>query len=453
MDNLLTLHLKEEWRMMTSYFNSKKLFIAFPFVLLVIGFFMASLIPFIEKAFNMKELVTAFHFLLLVYGLFVGGFGFFADEVAERWFKDVNLLIHMHHVLPMSFRRIFVWFYVKDIIYYLLLTLFPLFLGSFLSMVIPLSVFVKVMVSLILSFLIGVSTSFLISSLYVRTRLSLIVVGAALIVLTQFSYTDFPPLAFLFKKDSLSLVVSVSIFMCFSALSLIITKPVTRRASRTFSKTGLFSQMDPYLAKEIIDVKRSGTWQIIITSYVFPLLFLYGIFYFSQRLLNFELRIPLLFYAVFMGYLSTLVYSWLNNIDPPSPLVILPVSTAHIIKKKVNLFLIFSFSIGITYLIGFSIILREMTTLPVALFSLVSTTFYVAVVTAWLCGLYPNTRLFDGTILAQYMGAILPVLVILSILSLMGEYLFICMVSALILIGSLLVYRNLDTKYERVYVK
>ena len=201
MDNLLTLHIKEEWRMMTSYFNSKKLFIAFPFVLLVIGLFMASLIPFIEKAFDMKELVTAFHFLLVVYGLFVGGFGFFADEVAERWFKDVNLLIHLHHVLPLSFRRIFVWFYVKDIIYYLLLTLFPLFLGSFLSMVIPISVFVRVMVSLILSFLIGVSTSFLVSSLYVRTRLSLIVVGAALILLTQFSYTDFPPLTFLFRKD------------------------------------------------------------------------------------------------------------------------------------------------------------------------------------------------------------------------------------------------------------
>lgn len=90
-DHLLLLHLKEEWRMMTSYFSSEKLFFLFPLVLFFLGFLMALLIPFIEKAFDIKELLVAFHLLLGLYGLFVGGFGFFADEVAQTWFGEARL--------------------------------------------------------------------------------------------------------------------------------------------------------------------------------------------------------------------------------------------------------------------------------------------------------------------------------------------------------------------------
>ena len=196
MNNLLILHLKEEWRMLTSYFSSEKLFLVFPLVLVVVGFFMALLIPFFENAFNMKELVIAFHLLLGLYGLFVGAFGFFADEVAQTWFKDAHLLIHMHAVLPITFRKVFVWFYIKDIVYYLVLTILPLFAGIVLSGTIPAITIARVFTSSVLSFLIGVSVSFVISSIYVRMKASLIVVVLILMVciLSGVTYKDFPPL-------------------------------------------------------------------------------------------------------------------------------------------------------------------------------------------------------------------------------------------------------------------
>jgi hypothetical protein len=452
-DHLLILHLKEEWRMMTSYFSSEKLFFAFPFVILCVGFLMGILIPFFEEAFHMKELVIAFHMLLLVYGLFVGGFGFFADEVAERWFRDVNLLIHMHHILPVSFRRIFVWFYLKDMVYYLVLTLLPLFLGAFLSFTIPVTTFVRVMTTSLLSFFIGVSVSFLVSSFYVRSRISFVVflILGALFVM-KFSYLDFPPLSYLFERDITMLFASFAIFIVFSVVSLFVTTPVTRVTGKPVTKTRLFSSLDPLLAKEIIDVKRSGTFRIIATSYLFPLLFLYGIFYFSGRLFHFNIDIPLLFYAVFMGYLSTLVYSWLNNIDPPSCMALLPVTTSQIIKKKIRLFTIFSLSVGVCYLLVLSSFLQDTGTLLLSVFVMGSTTFYVAAVTAWLCGLYPNTRLFDGIVLAKYIGAILPVLIFLSILSLMRAYSFIVCVSLGVFVVSLVVYRQLEPVYKDVFV-
>jgi hypothetical protein len=454
-DNLffLALHLKEEWRMMTSYFRSRKLFFTFPLLLAVMGFLISSLIPFFERAFDMKQLMTAFHLLLAAYGLFVGGFGFFADEVAERWFRDVNLLIHMHRILPVTFRRIFTWFYIKDIVYYLFLTLLPLYAGAFLSFTIPAAAFVKVVVSSFLSFLIGVSTSFFVSSLYVRTRAGaaavMLIIGAAFI---KFSYQRFPPLTFFFTRNLSALLVSVMVCVGFSLLSLAITSPVPKRVTTPISSTHMFSYTDPLLAKEIIDVRRSGTYQIIITSYIFPLFFLYGIFYFSQRLFNFHLDIPLVFYAVFMGYLSTLVYSWLNNIDPPSPLGILPVTCSQVIKRKITLFLIFSLLVGIIYLLGFSYILKDTGALLVSLVSMGSITFYVASITAWLCGLYPNTQLFNGIILAQYLGAILPVLIVLSVLSLMQLYAVILLVCCSVFVVSVLLYRMLDKKYAREYL-
>ena len=439
--------------MMTSYFSSEKLFFAFPFVILCVGFLMGILVPFFEEAFNMKELVIAFHMLLLVYGLVVGGFGFFADEVAERWFRDVNLLIHMHHILPVSFRRIFVWFYLKDMVYYFVLTLLPLFLGAFLSFTIPVHTFVRVMTTSLLSFLIGVSVTFLVSSFYVRSRISLVVflILGALFVM-KYSYLDFPPLSYLFEKNIAMLCASFVIFVVFSVISLSVTTPVTRVTGKPVTKTKLFSSLDPLLAKEIIDVKRSGTFRIIATSYLFPLLFLYGIFYFSGRLFHFDITIPLLFYAVFMGYLSTLVYSWLNNIDPPSSMVILPVTTSQIIKKKIRLFTIFSLSVGVCYLLVLSYLLQDTGTFVLSVAVMGSTTFYVAAVTAWLCGLYPNTRLFDGVVLAKYMGTILPVLIFLSILSLMRAYTFVGGVSLGVFVVSLVVYRQLEPVYTDVLV-
>ena len=114
--------------------------------------------------------------------------------------------------------RIFTWFYVKDMIYYLILTILPLFLGVFIAFTIPVTTFFRLMVSSILSFLIGVSVSFLLSSLYVRTRYAVVCV---LIVLGLFTvsgvtYENFPPLSFYFTKNLSLLGVSIAIFVVFS---------------------------------------------------------------------------------------------------------------------------------------------------------------------------------------------------------------------------------------------
>lgn len=451
-NHMLELELKEEWRMLTSYFSSKTLFFIFPLVLFFVGFLMASLKPLVEKTFDVRELLVASHLLLAVYGIFVGGFGFFAEEVATRWFKEARLLIHLHAILPITFRRIFVWFYVKDIIYYLFLTIYPLLLGAFLSFAISPSLFFSMLISSTLSFLIGVSLSFLLSTLYVHNRLLLF---GALILLVfagiRFRLSDFPPIAFFFTGNLFSLVYSLAI-AAVSVISLEMAKPIERPGKKHFLRSTLFSFADPLLAKEILDVRRSGTYKIILTSYLFPLIFLWGIFYFTGRLLNFRLDISLPFYAGFLGYLGTLVYSWLNNIDPPSSMGTLPITISEIMKRKIRLFFAASFSVSVVYLLALGYFMRDLGSLPLSLICLGSTTFYVASVTASLCGLYPNTLLFEGTILARYLAAILPVLILLSVLSFMKAYMVIFAVSLIVLFLSFFIYERLDKKYEGMYL-
>jgi hypothetical protein len=448
-DQLLSLQLKEEWRMLTSYFSSQTMFILFPFILVVVGFSMSWLLPFVREAFNMQEVLTALILLTTFYGLFVGGFGFFADQVAETWFRDATLLLHVHHILPISFKRIFVWFYIKDIVYYLFMTLIPFFVGAFLSFQLPMLPFFYVIISAVCAFLMGVSVSFLLSALYVRNGLSLlgILVIAGGIIYARIPLRSFPPLRGLLEKDMISFFISIGIFILFSLLALLITQPVLKSPRNRVSHSSLLSRMHPLLAKEIIDVQRSGTWRIIVTSYVFPLGFLYGIFYFSGRIFSVSLHIPLLFYATFIGYLSTLVYSWLNNIDTPQTLSTLPVTPFDLIKRKIQLFLLSSFLIATIYLLLCGYGIGELSTLPLALFTMGGVTVYVVGITAWLCGLYPNTRLFDGSVLLQYLAYILPVLVGLSILSLTQMHGEIFIVTAVLLLISFFVYRGLHRRY------
>jgi hypothetical protein len=449
---LLLLQIKEEWRMTTSYFRSQILFLLFPFILVVIGYITGVILPIIEEAFEMELLIEGGHLLFVLYGLFVGGFGFFADAVAQQWFGEARLLLQMHEILPISFKKLFSFFYLKDIVYYLFFTVYPPLFGLAISGSLSLHLFITLTISLTLSFLLGLSLSFFLSSLSVRNpwALMLLLPVGGYFFLSDCSFSDLPPLVFFFDGPLSSLLISLAMITTLSVLSLIITVPVERYRTSRYSPFSLFSR-DALLAKEIVELRRSGTWRILLTSYLFPLIFLYGIFYFSGRLLQLEITIPLPFYAVFIGYLSTLVYSWLNNIDSPSYLRTLPVTITAVIKRKILLFVVLSVGIGMGYLLVLSHALDDVALLPLSLFAMTAVSLYIAAVISYLCGLFPNTYLFNGIILAQYLMTTLPALLLLTILSLMEAYTELLLLSALIGALALLLSTQLEARYGNLY--
>ena len=81
------------------------------------------------------------------YGVFVGFLGKIGEEVMTRRFGQINLLLQMPKLFPISFRRVMTHFFIKDAVFYLFYSIIPFALGALTS--IPISGFSFSFVSLI----------------------------------------------------------------------------------------------------------------------------------------------------------------------------------------------------------------------------------------------------------------------------------------------------------------
>ena len=89
------------------------------------------------------------------------------------------------------------------------------------------------------------------------------------------------------------------------------------------------------VAKEFVDLRRSGALKKMTVSYSIPLLVLLGMAW----LVDFaEAPIPinLLSYAPFLGFFGFNFYSWLTALDSPDFMNGLPLSVPQLIREKLS---------------------------------------------------------------------------------------------------------------------
>ncbi|HEU17709.1 MAG TPA: hypothetical protein ENO06_03150, partial [Methanolinea sp.] len=230
MPELFLAMFREEWRMHSTIFGSLG-FALFPVLVAAITFMGSAMIPYLEAVIPGGTLSLVVHLQFLLLGVMVGGFGLLGQEVMNRRFGQASLLAYSSRSLPISDRRIFATFVVKDTVYYFLLWVLPFIAGV--TFGIPLSglslSFVGLItVTLTFSFLFGLSLVFLLSMLYAKSPalLALVVSGviliAAVIVWLQIAgmvylfppyalYRDFSPLVFLYSVLAIAIPFSVSI--------------------------------------------------------------------------------------------------------------------------------------------------------------------------------------------------------------------------------------------------
>ncbi|MFB6265716.1 MAG: hypothetical protein ABEI07_01390, partial [Candidatus Nanohaloarchaea archaeon] len=82
--------LKEEWRMHSTVFGSKK-FALFPLAILGISLGFFALLP--RLGFSLSEIQFGMHFLVLFLGMNVGGIGFVSRSGMQNVLQDFNLLL------------------------------------------------------------------------------------------------------------------------------------------------------------------------------------------------------------------------------------------------------------------------------------------------------------------------------------------------------------------------
>ena len=325
---------------------------------------------------------------IFIYGISVGAFGFMGHTYIERRYGKVNFIIAMPFLLPLSFRSTFFGMYLRDIIFYTILILGPAFAGVLLASVFAHYALISCLMlfaSMFLAFLFGISLSFAISVLYTRSTAAFgVAVGAFGGIDGRLRHVPRLPLGYVLPPIGLELsstpfmhdpglvlayfAVSMTAVVLFTVFAVLLVKQEYESTKSQFVE--VFSRYqdhdqvrrplsDPLLAKEFVDIVRSGLLKKIGFAYVAPLLFLS----FTTWYVNNGLKIPVgfnsVFYAGMVGFFGVMLYSWLTNIDLADYFETLPVNVPSVIKAKLIAFFILTSVISTIFVLGISILNNE----------------------------------------------------------------------------------------------
>jgi hypothetical protein len=228
------------------------------------------------------------------------------------------------------------------------------------------------------------------------------------------------------------------------------------RLPEYYERLPLFRGLNKILvSKELVDLRRSGTISKMFFSFGLPLLFLSFTAWFVNNGLAIPVGFNTVFYAAMVGFVGTLMYSWLNNIDLSEYYSILPVSVPQLIRVRVVVFLLLTVGISAGFVVAIAFINGDTEFLWLAMIVMFLTSLYMVAVMAYLTGLKTNTFLFDTSILAKFsVMAFLPdvCLTVLSF-SLSSDWTAavagIALVLTSMLIATLILLRGIERKWAK----
>ena len=433
--------LKEEWRMHSLLFGNKN-FSFFPVIVLVLSFIGSMMLPFYLLLMSLTQMMSVIHLAFLFFGLSVGGFGFLGQEALNRRLGDISLIAYASRTLPISERRLFVNFVLKDTLFYVMFLVVPFIIASSAASVImglPLDGLPYLAVSLTFTFLIGLSLSFGLSTLYAhlgKTSLAVVAAAAFLYTLKNPAWLSLegissllPPLQYFLRRQTSNLLASLAIIAAFSGLSIIFLKIDYRFIAKRYADryTGLtkrlgFGEYSTFIAKDILDISRSeGGLGKIVFSYAFPLLTLAVIMGFFRQLLPIENYHLMLIMAVMTGVVSTSLYNWVTELDFEELYLFLPVSSEYLMKSKLILYAYTTTFAAMTALfVAFIMLNPPLIFFLAAVVLAASVASYATSVTVYLTGMRPNSMLYSGKTFLFYIFAIVPPLLIPAVTFMTG---------------------------------
>ncbi|MGA1866251.1 MAG: hypothetical protein ACMUFK_02155 [Thermoplasmatota archaeon] len=463
--------LLEEWRLQRSYVGSFGSYF-FPLMILAFSFFLVVIFPF-EDA-ESSSVIDIIHLLMFIYGAGVGGIALMGEQVMTRRMGRVNLLLKLSQVQNISFRRTVAVFYLKELFFYHIYSMVPFCLGLVAGgMVSGLSLTGSLMVSItvILVFNLGVSLSFAISGMLTRSRrlgIFLLLLAAASISVTAFTGLLDPvvlvhPLYFHRIKDPVYLIAAILEIIGLSIIAVMVTKEKVTSPVRNFRSSLLplsdwfpgSSSKRALLAKEWLELRRSGTMWPVLMGFLIPLLAVYGLVYMLDRGLDIDIQFNVVFFGALIGAFGVMTYSWLNNVETNESFDSLPISVGKVIEAKLWLYFLITCIISSVYIAAIGIVQGETLLIPLGILVGLSTNFYVAHATARLTGLRTNTMLLDAVTLSKFTSLVTPPLIALVILSFYLEdgsiwsVVSIIAVSLLLIVAGLFFRRGIDPRWDR----
>ncbi len=390
-----------------------------------------------SKTFTWQELRFALHLPLFMFSLGMGTFAFMGRDAIVRRTATKNYLLAAPALQPLPNSMAHFVYFVKDMLFYVLLILTPIISGMALGILLdgvsgirtPLLWSSLPWTWLAMSTTLGqgLALSFLASSLWLRGR-PFTLVGPLLIVVLGISIgVGFLPADLLLwglaaqasqSGAAILLGLALSVGIGFVAAQLILDDfdvSVVEQGDLLepmYNRLGFLGRGEIRLivAKEFVDLFRSGAIKKMTVSYAIPLLVLLGMAW----LVDFaEAPIPinLLSYAPFLGFFGFNFYSWLTILDSPDFMNGLPLKVPDLIRAKVVVYFLATSWISLIFIVLMAWRLDEWASLPTSIIVMFANSVYIVALTAFLMGLRPNKAIFDASIMVWFwIGTVLPLL-------------------------------------------
>ncbi len=392
-----------------------------------------------SKTFTWDELRFALHLPLLMFSLGMGTFAFMGHDAIVHRAGTKNYLLAAPALQPLPNSVAHFAYFVKDLCFYVMLILTPVVTGMALGILLESAANIKTplewsslpwtWLAMIITLAQGLAIAFFASALWMRGR-PYTIVGPALIVVlgiaiglgkfdigsmlwglgVQNSQNPFTALLALAGSVGLGWLSSTLIIDDFD-VSVVERKELFLPI---YNRLGFLGRGEIRLivAKEFVDLFRSGSLKKMTVSYAIPLLVLLGMAW----LVDFaEAPIPinLLSYAPFLGFFGFNFYSWLTILDSPEFMNGLPLRVPQLIRAKVVVYFLATSWISLIFIVLMAWRLDEWGALPTSIIVMFANSVYIVALTAFLMGLRPNKAIFDASIMIWFwIGTVVPLLLL-----------------------------------------
>lgn len=435
---------KEEWRQNVDFAKSRRILL-FPALLGVVSMALTIGLRFLtgdaitgvdaeelsRETFTFDELRSGIHLMVFLFSMGMGTFAFLGRSIVSQRSGGKNFLLASPAMQPIDLQSTYLAYYLKEVSFYIVLILTPVTIGmglgiasqTFLNITTPLlwTSLIPFLVCISLTMAQGIAISFFGSTLMSRGHqwnllvpifgafiASMIYFGAipidrAIIGLWAHSTAIFwwTPFAFI----GCAILAWISAGLLPEDFEVQITGrdelfiPVLERIEKIGMKSN--SRIRILIAKEIVDVLRSGTLLKMLGSFAVPLLFLLLLAW-GADFASFPIPFNLLSYAPFIGFFGFNFYSWLNAIDAPDHLNTMPVSVPELLHAKIWTYFLLTSWIGIIFILLMAQMLDQWDDVISAMIVMLANSIYIVSLSAWLMGLRPNKAIFDSGIMARF---------------------------------------------------
>lgn len=392
-----------------------------------------------SKTFTWQELRFALHLPLLMFSLGMGTFAFMGHDAIVHRAGTKNYLLAAPALQPLPNSVAHFAYFAKDLCFYVMLILSPVVAGMAVGILLESIAGISTplewaslpwtWLAMIITLAQGLSIAFLASALWMRGR-PYTIVGPVLIVALGITIGlgkfDIGTMLWGLGVQSsqnvlgtaMALLASLGIGLLASALIIDdFDVSVVERAelfTPIYNRLGFLGKGEIRLivAKEFVDLIRSGSIKKMTVSYAIPLLVLLGMAW----LVDFaEAPIPinLLSYAPFLGFFGFNFYSWLTILDSPEFMNGLPLRVPQLIRAKVVVYFLATSWISLIFIVLMAWRLNEWGALPTSIIVMFANSIYIVALTAFLMGLRPNKAIFDASIMIWFwIGTVIPLLLL-----------------------------------------